>query len=152
MPPSLEDFIVRHGKTLKIFKLSGCLIKVKDYGRVLPLCYWADVYKRLANALTELVELEVRFENIPYMSTTPPPNDVLPWPYYRLKRLEVMERDEGALEEFKAVVKKRAMDTDLDFDREAIGWSGWDKNAIRNEEWVGKETCWSSSLLLFTFT
>ena len=128
VPPPLEDFIVRHGKMLKILKLSGCSINVKDYGRVPPLCYWANIYERLANALTELVELEVRYENIPYMSSTAPHNEfVLPWPYYRLKRLEGMERDEEALEEFKAVVEKRVMDTDLNFDREAIGWSGWDE-------------------------
>ena len=59
----------------------------------------------------------MRFENIPYMSssTGPPDAFVLSWPRYRLKRLEGMERDEEALEEFKALVKKRAMDTDPDF-------------------------------------
>ena len=126
MPPPLEDFIVRHGKTLKILKLSGCSIHVIDHGRVPPLCYWAGIYNRLANALTELVELEVRYEHTPYISYTDSPNEfVIPWPLYYLRRLEGMGRDEEVLEEFKAVVKKRAVDTDLDFDREAQGWSGW---------------------------
>ena len=129
VPSPLEDFIVRHGKTLKILKLSRCSIMVKEYGRVLPLCYWADVYERLANALTELVELEVRPDEMPYLSSTRPPNMVMLWNYYRLKRLDGIERDEEALREFKEVVKERAMDTGLEFDREAKGWSGWDQES-----------------------
>lgn len=130
VPPPLEDFIVRHCKTLKILKLYKCSINVKDYGRIPPLCYWAGVYKRLTNALTELVELDVRFDKVPYFSSTPPPNEfVLPWVYFRLKRLEGAGQDEEALEEFKAVVKKRAMESGSDFDREAKGWSRWDEES-----------------------
>ena len=131
VPPPLEDFIVRHRETLKILKLDGCSIHVEDYGREPPICYWADVYKRLADALTELVELEVEFDegkDIPYLSSTGPPNKfVLPWSYYRLERLEGTERDAEALEEFKAVVKKRATNTGSHFNREGKGWSGWDE-------------------------
>ena len=86
--------------------------------------------QQLANAQTELVELEVRFDEIPYLSSTGPPNEFfLPWPYHALKSLDGMERDEEALGEFKAVVKKRAMNIDLDFDPEAKGWSGWDEKS-----------------------
>jgi hypothetical protein len=135
VPPPLEDFIVRHRETLKILKLSGCSIHVEGYGRKPPICYWADVYKRLANALTELVELEVEFDEgkkIPYLSSTNPPNEsVLPWSYNRLKRLEGMERDAEALEEFKAVVKKRATITGSHFNPEGKGWSGWDEGRMR---------------------
>jgi len=58
-PPPLEDCIVRHRKTLKKLELRDYSINVEDYGQEPPLCYWAEAYKRLANALTDLVELEV---------------------------------------------------------------------------------------------
>jgi hypothetical protein len=107
-PSPLEDFIVRHRKTLKKLELHNCTINVKDYGRRPPVCYWADVYKRLANALTELVELKVYNFEVPYLSSTgPSARPLLPLPYYDLKRLEGMERDAEALKEFEAVVKNR---------------------------------------------
>ncbi|KAF8502689.1 hypothetical protein F5888DRAFT_1631792 [Russula emetica] len=64
------EFIMRHQKTLKKLELHNCAINVrKRYGP--PHCYWADIYKRLANALTGLVELKVEFkhkeEEIPYV-------------------------------------------------------------------------------------
>lgn len=106
-PCSVEDFIVRHSKTLKKLKLYHCTIMVKDYGRQPPVSYWADIYKRLANALTELVDLKVNYFKVPYVSTTGPPGYPIPFPYYRLENLEGMERDADALKEFEAVVKNR---------------------------------------------
>ena len=98
-PPPLEDFIVRHRKTLKKLELHGCSIVTGDYGRKLPLCYWADIYKRLAEALTKLVELEVEFSveecQSPYIYSSDIP----------LKT----ERDAPALEEFKAIVKNQGV-------------------------------------------
>jgi hypothetical protein len=103
-PLPLEDFIVRHRKTLKKLELHNCSISVgRISGR--PLCYWADVYKRLANALTGLLELEVEYhvENRegPYVYSS---LDRSP-----LKRLEGTGQDAVAFEEFKAVVKSRGM-------------------------------------------
>ena len=106
-PSFVEDFIVRHRETLKKLELYFCTINVEDYGRKPPVCYWADVYKRLANALTELVDLKVNNFDVPYDSTTPPPWLSLPQPYHRLKSLKGMERDVEALKEFEAVVKNR---------------------------------------------
>ena len=106
-PSSVEDFIVRHRETLKKLELYFCTINVKDCGRKPPVCYWADVYKRLANSLTELVDLEVKTFDVPYQSTTPPEENLIPRPYYPLQRLEGMERDAEALKEFEAVVKNR---------------------------------------------
>ena len=106
-PSSVEDFIVRHRETLKKLELYFCTINVEDCGRKPPVCYWADVYKRLANSLTELVDLEVKTFDVPYQSTTPPEENLIPRPYYPLQRLEGMERDAEALKEFEAVVKNR---------------------------------------------
>ncbi|KAH9960820.1 hypothetical protein BC827DRAFT_364379 [Russula dissimulans] len=60
IPSTVEDFIVRHAKTLKKLKLHNYAIEVIE-GRERPLCYWADIFNRLAKALTELIELEVLF-------------------------------------------------------------------------------------------
>ena len=50
------EFIMRHQKTLKELELHNCAINVRNrFGP--PHRYWADIYKRLANALTGLVEL-----------------------------------------------------------------------------------------------
>ena len=140
MPPPLEDFITHHRETLKILKLIGCSILVEDYGRKLPICYWADVYKRLADAMTELVELEVVFDEgnkTRYHSSTGPPNTFhihSSWNYHCLERLEGSGRDTEALEEFKAVVKRRAMNTGSCFNPEGkgLGWSEWDEKLV---EW-----------------
>lgn len=118
MPPPLEDFIMRHSKTLKKLELRNCSIKVKGHGREPPVCYWADVYKRLANALTELIDLEVEFQidgyEIPYLSPRTGPHSGNK-PYYSLEILEGTGLDAEALEEFKVVVKNRGMDADSRF-------------------------------------
>jgi hypothetical protein len=109
MPPPLEDFIMRHRTTLKKLNIDNCSINVGERSR-LPFCYWADIYKRLAEAMTELVEVEVESLFGPHES----PYVYLVRDTYRpveglkeMERLEGREQDRLALEEFKAVVKKR---------------------------------------------
>jgi hypothetical protein len=111
----LLKFIVRHQKTLKRLELHNCAINVKErFGP--PHRYWADIYKRLANALTGLVELKVEFEL---------KGDEIPYVYFRdysscnylnkdnLKRRAqddaALARDALVLEEFRAVVKSQGM-------------------------------------------
>jgi hypothetical protein len=105
-PPPLEDFIVRHSKTLKKLELRDCSIGI---GIRSPLrCFWEDVFKRLAAALTELVELEVKFKFERYESLLAgrgfnEPSDHI---FY----IGVMaDQDAPALEEFRAVVKNQGM-------------------------------------------
>ena len=109
---------MRHSKTLKKLELRDCSIKVKGHGREPPVCYWADVYKRLANALIELIELEVEFQidgyEIPYLSPRTGFHNGNK-PYYSLEILEGTGLDAEALEEFKVVVKNRGMDADSRF-------------------------------------
>ena len=104
-PFPLEDFIVHHSKTLKKLELRNCSILINK-GFETPLSYWADIYKRLAEALTKLTELEVEFDIKRYKK-----------PYVRfvfnsyspIESLEGAERDALALAEFKAVVKSQGM-------------------------------------------
>jgi hypothetical protein len=109
MPTPLEDFIVRHRETLKKLNMGNCSINVGETSRP-PVCYWADIYKRLAEALTELVEVEVESPFSPHDS----PYVYLVGDSYRpveslmeTGRWEEREQDRLALAEFKAVVKKR---------------------------------------------
>ena len=114
------EFIVRHQKTLKNLELHNCAIGFRNrFGP--PHRYWADIYKRLANALTGLVELKVEFEL--------EDSDKIPYVYfgdYRPCRLDIdgfKERapdaapaqDAVALEEFRAVVKSQGMGDDSGF-------------------------------------
>ena len=114
------EFVLRHQKTLKKLKLNTCPINVR--WRSGPTHYWADIYKRLANALTELVELKVEFElkedRIPYIS----------YSYFLLTNDDLkkgeagdadLEQDALALEEFRAVVKSRRMGATEKEDRSA---------------------------------
>lgn len=89
--------------------MDNCSINVGERSR-LPFCYWADVYKRLTEGLTELVEVEVESPFSPHES----PYVYVVGDTYRpveslmeTERLEGREQDRLALEEFKAVVKKR---------------------------------------------
>ena len=111
-PFPLEDFIVHHNKTLKKLELHNCSILVEKRSGP-PLFYWADIYMRLAKALTELVELEVELDSEihekPYVC-------VGRKSYYPMEKLEGTEQDALALEQFKVVVKNQAMGG---FDREA---------------------------------
>jgi hypothetical protein len=111
-------FIVRHQKTLKKLELHNCGINVgrRGYSDGPPHCYWADIYKRLANALTGLVELKVEFELR---------EDEIPYVYcfggysssYNLRKDNLkgsapdaaLAQDALALEEFRAVVKSQGM-------------------------------------------
>jgi hypothetical protein len=93
------EFIVRHQKTLKKLELHNCTIYVgKRFWP--PHCSWADIYKRLANALTRLVELKVEFKL----------EDEIPYVYFRGYTPHVtLAQDARALEEFRAVVRRQGM-------------------------------------------
>jgi hypothetical protein len=112
-PPAVEGFISRHRKTLKMLKLHNCVIGVPP-GRTTPFCCWADVYNRLAKALTELVELEVEFHiggcrrQYVYLGHYL----VYYFPYRVTFDLDGTEQDGLSLEEFKAVVKNQGTDAD----------------------------------------
>ena len=109
MPPPLEEFIIRHRGTLKKLNIGNCSINVGQKSR-LPFCYWADIYKRLTDAMTELVEVEVESLFSPHESSYFYSAGDAYRPAERLReteRLEWREQDRLALEEFKAVVKKR---------------------------------------------
>jgi hypothetical protein len=121
--PGVEDFIVRHRKTLKILRLRNCAIGVSSSQWKKPSCFWADIYNRLAEALTELVELDVEFRLYPCHKAH------IPTPYLQVRsslsnsntddkdgyvslesnEVDGMEHDASALKEFKAVVEKRKM-------------------------------------------
>ena len=111
MPPPLEDFIMCHKMTLKKLDMYNCSINVGERSRP-PNCYWADIYKRLSGALTELVEVAVGSHFSPYKSESPyvylvgdtyRPVEILE----ETERMEGMGRDRLALKEFKEIVKKR---------------------------------------------
>jgi hypothetical protein len=108
-PPAVGDFIARHRKTLKKLKLHNCVIRISP-GRTTPFCYWADVYNRLAKALTELVELEVKFHvdgcRTQYVNLR---LDSICYSYHLS---DGIEQDGLSLEEFKVVVKNRGTDAD----------------------------------------
>ena len=61
--PGVENFVVRHGKTLKQLELRSCVIGTL---RGTPRRSWATVWTRLTNELTELVDLVVEFEADPH--------------------------------------------------------------------------------------
>ena len=101
----LEDFIVHHSKTLKKLKLHDCSILVRGEKKP-PVSYWADIYRRLARALTELVDVEVEFDIKRYRK----PYVYFDYDSYEpVKDLEGTERDALVLEEFKAVVKDQGI-------------------------------------------
>ena len=109
IPPPLEEFIMRHKETLKKLDIGNCSINVGGRSR-LPLCYWADIYKRLTEALTELVEVEAES----FFNHHDSPYVYLDGDAYRpveslmgRKRWEEREQDRVALQKFMAVVKKR---------------------------------------------
>ena len=59
--PEVENFVVRHGKTLKKLELRSCVIGILK-GNGAPRRSWAVVWRRLTDELTELVDLVVEFE------------------------------------------------------------------------------------------
>jgi len=63
----VEDFIVRHGKTLKKLELHDCTICVPpplgDGTGPTPVRSWAAVWNRFADELTELVDLVVVYNS-----------------------------------------------------------------------------------------
>ncbi|KAH9160527.1 hypothetical protein EDB89DRAFT_1978538 [Lactarius sanguifluus] len=64
--PGVEGFILCHGKTLKRLELRGCTICV-PHDRSTPVRSWAAVWNRFAEELTELVILEVVYNQLRYV-------------------------------------------------------------------------------------
>lgn len=58
--PEAEDFIVRHGQTLKKLELHHCTICVPG-DKLTPVRSWAAVWNRFAEELIELVDLVVAY-------------------------------------------------------------------------------------------
>ena len=105
--PGVEKFVVRHGKTLKKLELRSCAIDVPG-GKDVPYRFWAAVWKRLANELTELVDLKVEFE------VTPLGDQEMQYAYsdgefhYIYFEEQVgTDEDAPALEAFRAIVEAR---------------------------------------------
>ena len=66
-----EDFVVRHGKTVKKLKLLSCTISI-PYNRSTPVRSWTVVLNRFADELTELVDLDVEYNfNLRYVQYLP---------------------------------------------------------------------------------
>jgi hypothetical protein len=105
------EVIVCHQKTLKKLELHNCAVNIRGSQH----CSWTDIYKRLANTLTGLVELKVEFEleedEIPYVSF----DEYSSYDYLKKVDLKGRARDTDpaqdalALEEFRAVVKSQRM-------------------------------------------
>lgn len=55
-----EEFIVRHGKTLKKLELESCKITI-PHPRSTPVRSWTAVWNRFSDQLTELVDLNVGY-------------------------------------------------------------------------------------------
>jgi hypothetical protein len=103
--PQAEDFIVRHGKTLKKLELHGCVIGVPP-DRPTPVRSWAAVWKRFADELTELVDLVVEYnfdQQYAYCLPEPMYGFDSDSAYY----LRGVERDTPALEALFTIVKER---------------------------------------------
>jgi hypothetical protein len=100
----IEDFIVRHGKSLKKLRLHNCTIRVEE-GRTTPIRYWADVYNHLTKVLTELVELVVEFHIDGYRAQYVSLKDERI--YQPLEELVGRGWDAPALEDFKVIVESR---------------------------------------------
>jgi hypothetical protein len=58
----VEEFIVRHGKTLKKLELQRCSIIIR-HTRTAPVRSWTTVWNRFADQLTELVDLNVEYSS-----------------------------------------------------------------------------------------
>jgi hypothetical protein len=103
--PQAEDFIARHGKTLKKLKLHSCVIGVPP-GRLTPVRSWAAVWKRFADELTELVDLVVEYnfdQRYAYCRPEPEYGFDSDSAYY----LRDVEQDTPALEELLTIIKER---------------------------------------------
>ena len=111
------EFIMRHQKTLKELELHNCAINVRNRSGP-PHRYLADIYKRLANALTGLVELYVDFQfedsaqEIPYVHFEGhhSPRICLNKDDFKGKAPDdALAQDAVALEEFRVIVKSQGM-------------------------------------------
>jgi hypothetical protein len=120
------EFILRPPEDVEVLKrleLHYCTINVgKRDGP--PPCYWADIFKRMANALTGLVELKVKFElkdRLPYVCF----GGNTSYEYLTKEDLKGMAKKDAdaALKQdalaFRAVVKSQGMGIARYFDRDA---------------------------------
>ena len=111
--PAVENFVVRHGKTLiKKLELRSCAIDAPQDEDV-PYRFWAAVWKRLANELTELVDLKVEFEVAPFGGRE------MQYAYGGYDYIYIEERvgtyeDAPALEAFRAIVETRKSNLEED--------------------------------------
>ena len=105
-----EDFIVRHGKTLKRLELHNCMICVPPHAST-PVLSWAAVWHRFADELTELVELVVAYSpGRRYFCFLPEHGfEANPAAFQR-----GTEQDTLALKAFDAIVKERKRLTSRD--------------------------------------
>ncbi|KAH9175823.1 hypothetical protein EDB89DRAFT_1944717, partial [Lactarius sanguifluus] len=105
--PGVEDFILCHGKTLKILQLHGCTICI-PHDRSTPVRSWAAVWNRFAEELADLVILEVVYNQLRYVRC----------PYFRQNHgfdknssvlLHGTEEDMPALEALLTIVSGRQL-------------------------------------------
>ncbi|KAI0265877.1 hypothetical protein BC834DRAFT_876767 [Gloeopeniophorella convolvens] len=109
--PGIEDFILRHGATLRKLELHHCTIDIKAEERT-PFRYWAAVWNSFSKKLTALVDISVEWEIEQYSEDLDDPevryvslgqaNE-----YYPIDDLEWAEGDAPALEALKMIVKNR---------------------------------------------
>jgi hypothetical protein len=98
-----EDFIVRHGKTLKKLKLHSCTICI-PYNRSTPARSWATVWNRFTDELTKLVDLNVEYNfGLRYVQYLPE------YGFSTLSTYAIpgTEQDISALEALSTIVKGR---------------------------------------------
>ncbi|KAI0265084.1 hypothetical protein BC834DRAFT_970283 [Gloeopeniophorella convolvens] len=114
----VEDFIVRHGKSLKSLSLDTCQMTVEDDAETRDL-NWAQVWRRWSEVLTELTHLGVRFDR------QDKDGRILSYAYNNVgygwiplfDELGPAEEEDGpALKEFRAKVKARKTMVKTDHD------------------------------------
>ena len=106
-PPlsGVENFVARHGKTLRKFELRNCAINVPK-GRDTPVRCWAAVWNRFSNELTELVNFAADFKK------SPRDRHEVQYVYYDfgfvpIYRIRGTEDDAPALAAFMATIEAR---------------------------------------------
>jgi len=104
--PEAENFIVRHGKTLKKLELHSCTICIPHDNDDSPhtlVRSWADVWNRFADELTELEDLVVEYNFGRRYTFFVYGFDDSDSAYF----LRGTEQDSPALEAFVTIVKER---------------------------------------------
>ncbi|KAH9161292.1 hypothetical protein EDB89DRAFT_2080743 [Lactarius sanguifluus] len=99
----VEDFIVRHGRTLQKLELHNCMIFIPLY-RPTPVRSWAAVWNRFADELSKLVDLVVEYNfNQQYVYFVP----LFGFDEELAFILRGTEQDSPALEALVTIVKER---------------------------------------------